>query len=186
MLSHISIQQHSTKHAEIINNRIFILCKHLTKRKDKMATKVRQNAKQVDNDEGNNNNDSFVVPETIIVERKEGFKPSMSDAVATVTKRRPLPGIHSTCLPFGERTGQHGLSLLLTKETERDLFNETFCSRCVESRSKSTGNTSLDAHRQELMQHKKSCTDFRLVDLNSDVTRLVDGLLTTTFCSTEL
>ena len=139
-----------------------------------MATKVRQNAKQVDNDEGNN-----------IVERKESFKTSMSDAVATVTKRRPLPGIHSTCLPFGERTGQHGLSLLLSEETERDLFNETFCSRCIESRSKSTGNTSLDAHRQELMQHKKSCTEYRLV-VNSDETRLVDGLLTTTLCSTEL
>ena len=175
MLGHISIERHSTKHAEIVNNTIFILCKHLTKRKDKMATKVRQNAKQVDNDEGNN-----------IVERKESFKTSMSDAVATVTKRRPLPGIHSTCLPFGERTGQHGLSLLLSEETERGLFNETFCSRCVESRSKSTGNKSLDAHRQELMQHKKSCTDYRLVDLNSDETRLVDGLLTTTLCSTEL
>ena len=152
-----------------------------------MATKVRQNAKQVDNDEGNNNNNSFVVPGIIIAGRKEGFKTSMSDAMATVTKRRPLPGIHSTCLPFGERTGHHGLSLLLSEEAERDSFNETLGSQCLESRSKSPGNTSIDAHRQELMPaHKKSYTEFRLVDLNSDETRPVDGLLTTTLCSTEL
>ena len=148
-----------------------------------MATKVKQNAKQVDKDEDNNYNDNnFVMPETIIAKRKEGFKNSMS-GVAIVTKR----SIHNTCLPFGKRIGQRRLSLLLSEETERDLVNETLCSRCAESWSKSQGNTrSFDAHGQELMQRKKSSTDFKLINFDSDDTRLVDGFLTTTFCSTEL
>lgn len=152
-----------------------------------MATKAKQNIKQVNNDEGNNNNNyNFVVPENIIAERKECFKTSMS-GVAILTNRRHLHSIRSTCLPFGEKSDKHRWSLSLSEETERDLLNETpVCSRCVESRSKSPGNTRLDGHQQNLMQHKKSCTDFRPVNLNSEDTRLVDGLLTTTFCSTEL
>ena len=152
-----------------------------------MATKVRQNAKQVDNDEGNNNNKNFVAPQTIIAERKEGFKTSLS-GVAIVTYRTPLPSNRNTCPPFGERTDPHRLSLSLSdlEETERDFFNETICSQCVESRAKSPGNT-RHTRRQELMQHKRSCsTDLRPINLKSDDTRLVDGLLTTTLCSTEL
>ena len=150
-----------------------------------MATKVEKNAKQVDNDEGNNNN-NFVISQTITAERNESFKTSMS-GVAIFTERRPLPSIHNTCLPFGERIDQQTWSLLLSEETEPDLFNETFCSRCIDSSSKSQGKIRFcDSHRQERMQHKKSSTDFKLVNLNSDDTRLVDGLLTTTLCSTEL
>lgn len=165
---------------------MLIYGKHLANGKDKMATKVKQNAKKVDKDEGSNNNNNFVMPQTIITERKEGFKTSMS-GVAIVTKRRQLPSSHSsTCLPVGERTDQNRLSLLLSEESEPDLFNKTFCSRCDEGRSKSQGYTRFDAYRQGQMHHKIYSTDFKHVNFNSDDTRLVDGLLTTTLCSTEL
>lgn len=84
-----------------------------------MATKAKQNTKQVDNDEGNNNNYNFVVPGNIIAERKECFKTSMS-GVAILTNRRHLHSINirSTCLLFGEKTDKHRWSLSLSEETE--------------------------------------------------------------------
>lgn len=148
------------------------------KSKDKMATKVEQNAKQVGKDEASNNN-NFMMSQSATAERKEGLKTSMS-GVAIVKGRKPL----GTCLPFGGRIDQHRLSLLPSEKTEPDLFNETFCSQCVDNSSKSQGKTRFDARRQEQMQI--CSTDFKLVNLNSGDTRLVDGLLTTTLCSTEL
>jgi len=148
-----------------------------------MATKVKQNANQVDKDEANNNNIFFMSQPTITAERKEDLKTSMS-GVAIVTERKPFQSIHSMCLPFGGRIDQHRLSLLPSEKTEPDLFNETCCSQCGDNSSKSQGKTRFDARRQEQMQI--CSTDFKLVNLNSGDTRLVDGLLTTTLCSTEL
>lgn len=147
-----------------------------------MATKAEQNRKQVDKNEGNSNN---TMSQTIIMERKESSQTSVS-GVAMVTERRPHPSIHNPCLPFGERTDQQRLPLLLSEETERPLFNGMLSTQCEDSSSKSLGKTRFDVHQQEQMLHKISSTDFKLVNLNSDDTRLVDGLLTTTLCSTEL
>lgn len=149
-----------------------------------METKEKQTAKQVDKDKGNNNN---VKCQTITAERKESFKTSTS-GVAIATERRPLPIIqdHSCCLFFGKRSVQPTLFLLLSEETEPALFNETFCSRCAKIRSNTQGKTRSDAYRQEKMHHKICSTDLKHVNLNNNDTRVVNGLLTTTLCSTEL
>jgi len=150
-----------------------------------METKEKQSPKQVDKDEGKNNNK--VKCQTIIAERKERFETSMSGvAIVTDCKQFPIIHDHSRWLPFAERSDQPTLPLSLSEETEPALFNETFCSRCAEGRSKTQGKTRSESNRQEEMHHKICSTDFKQVNLNIDDTRMVNGLLTTTLCSTEL
>lgn len=145
-----------------------------------MAAKPEQNRQQVDKDEGISSSDC----QTTIPERKESFQTPQSGGVMNMG-HRPPPSIHNPCRPLGERIGQQRLAIQSEAETEQGVFKGTFCTRCVSS-SESIEKTLFDVYREEKMKHRISCAQFKLVYLNNTDTRLVDGLLTTTLCSTEL
>ena len=73
----------------------------------------------------------------------------------------------------------------LPEETKQRLFNETVCTRWRDSSSDSKQNSWLDLYQQKQMQQKVTHAHVEL-NLSNDETRLVNGLLTTTLCSTEL
>lgn len=144
--------------------------KPFVKTKGKMATEEEKSGQQVDKDEG------IVVSQIIIT---TGTK-----SLQTVSEMGGAK-IPNPCLPLGERIEQNILTLL-SEETEQDLFRGTQCIRGVDSSSEST--LWVDIYHEKQMHHYKKIpvADFKLVNLNSDDTRLVNGLLTTTLCSTEL
>ncbi|KAJ7386364.1 hypothetical protein OS493_008486 [Desmophyllum pertusum] len=138
-----------------------------------MATKEDQHKRKIGKDDG--------IHSDIILTRDKSFQISKKCG-ATLKPRR---SIQHTCLHFGKRIDQHRLALI-SEETEQDLFRGTQCIRGVDSSSEST--LWVDIYHEKQMHHYKKIpvADFKLVNLNSDDTRLVNGLLTTTLCSTEL
>ncbi|KAJ7386365.1 hypothetical protein OS493_008487 [Desmophyllum pertusum] len=141
--------------------------KPFVKSKGKMATEEEKSGQQVDKDEG------IVVSQIIIT---TGTK-----SLQTVSEMGGAK-IANPCLPLGERIEQNILSLL-SEETEQDLFSGTFCTR-----SEATLKTWFDIYQEKQMHHYQKITvaEFKLVNDDNDDTRLVNGLLTTTLCSTEL
>lgn len=141
-----------------------------------MAAKPEQNRQQVDKDESISNNDC----QSTILAREESFQTPESGAVMVMGQP---PNIHNPRLLLTERISQKRHS----EETEQGLFKAgIFCTRCVDNSSESIEKTWFNVYQEELMKHKISCAQFKLIYLNNNGTRLVDGLLTTTLCSTEL
>ena len=70
-------------------------------------------------------------------------------------------------------------------ETKKPLFNETVCTWWTDSSCDSKQNSWLDLYQEKQMQQKVTNAQVD-VNLSNDETRLVNGLLTTTLCSTEL
>lgn len=87
----------------------------------------------------------------------------------------------NTCLRVEERIVQRKLSLPCGKVKE-----EMFYSRCVDVRSsESRHKTLFDLYEEKHTHERITTSQFHALEDHSD-TRLVDGLLTTTLCSTEL
>jgi len=78
-----------------------------------------------------------------------------------------------------ERTDHERLS----RETKQRSFNETVFTQCTDGSSESKLNSCVCKEKQ--MQRKITNAQVKL-NLSDDETRLVNGLLTTTLCSTEL
>lgn len=144
-------------------------CKNLTKGNDNMASKLEQNKQQDHKDKGIT---SDIMSQVIITATSKSQKSlQTASQVDDATDFQTPPS-----LLLGERIEQQGLS----EETEQNLFNGTFCTRCVDNSSESR----FDIY-QERNMHKITDAQVNL-NMNDDDTRLVNGLLTTTLCSTEL
>jgi len=80
-----------------------------------------------------------------------------------------------------ERTDHERLS----GETKQRSFNETVFTQCTDGSSESELNSWYNVCKEKQMQHKITNAQVKL-NLSDDETRLINGLLTTTLCSTEL
>ena len=88
--------------------------------------------------------------------------------------------IQTPSLPFEDQINQRRFS----EETQQDLIYRTFCTR-IDSGSEVRLQTWFDIHQERKMPHMITASQVNL-HMNNDDTRLVNGLLTTTLCSTEL
>ncbi|XP_078353276.1 uncharacterized protein LOC144638042 [Oculina patagonica] len=148
-------------------------CKNFMKSNDKMATKLEQDKQQVHKDK--------VITSDIVSQVKITATSKSQKCLQTTSQVGNASLLLPPSLLLGERIEQQGLS----QETEQNLFNETFCTLCVDNSSES--RTWFDIYQERNMQlhHKITAAQFNL-NMSSDDTRLVNGLLTTTLCSTEL
>lgn len=154
--------------------------KSLMKYKTKKAARPEQNRQQVNKDEGTSNNDSQATVST----RKDSLQTPRGVGVMNMG-HGPPSRIHSSCLTLSEGMCQKSLNLS-SEETEQSLLKGTFSTRCVVSSSESIEETWFDIYQGKQMKQKMSGAQFKLFYFNNNDTRFVDGLLTTTLCSTEL
>ena len=141
-------------------------CRPLMVNNDNMAASVEQNRQEDDKDHQ-------LIPQVIAVTSSASLQTASKTEGANRQNPRPT---------LGERTDHHER---LPGETNQHLFNETLCTRWTYSSSESKRNTSFDIYQAKQMQHKITNAQVK-VNLSDDETRLVNGLLTTTLCSTEL
>lgn len=132
-----------------------------------MSTSAEQNRQQHDKDH------SGLITSQVIAVRRSA---SLQTASKTEDANRQNPGP-----TLGERIDHQRLP----EETKQRLFNETVCPRWTDSSSDSKQNSWLDCYQEKQIQHKITNAQVEL-NLSDDETRLVNGLLTTTLCSTEL
>ena len=144
------------------------------KSKDKIATQEKQTRQQFVVDKDQDISDNAVMLQTIISRSSKSIGTSQS---------KVLQNNQNSCLRLEERIVHRKLSLPSGK-----VEQELFYSRCVDVSSSETNLNLFDLYQERHIQEKITFSQFELVyNLNdhSD-TRLVDGLLTTTLCSTEL
>lgn len=134
-----------------------------------MATKLKRDKKQESKDD---------IASDIIMAEVCATRTSRS--LQTASEVGNVTDFQTSSLLLGERIDRQKLS----EETEQALFNKPFCPRWVDSSTESRLQTGFDIYHERKMQHKITTT--AQVNINSDDTRLVNGLLTTTLCSTEL
>ena len=135
---------------------------------DSMATKGEQNRQQDDKDHSR-----LIISQVIAVRGPANLQITASETEGA-NSQNPGPA-------FGERIDHQRL----LEETERRFFNETVCTRWKDSSSDLKQNSWLDLYQEKQMHHKITNAQDEL-SLPDDETRLVNGLLTTTLCSTEL
>ena len=132
-----------------------------------MATNVEQDRQQDDKDHSGQ-----TISQAIGVRSSTSLQTASQREGAII--QNPSPAL-------GERLDHQRLS----EETKQRLFNETVCTRWRDSSSDSKQNLWLDLYQEKQMQQKVTHAHVEL-KLSNDETRLVNGLLTTTLCSTEL
>lgn len=153
-----------------VKSKLKSYCRPFMTNNDSMATKVQQNRQQDDKDEGICT--GLMISQVITVTRSESRQTALKMEGAN---------IQNPCPTLGERTDQQ----TSPEETKQGLFTGTVCTRCTDGSSESKLNSWLDIYQQKQMQHKITNAPVKL-NLPNDDTRLVNGLLTTTLCSTEL
>ena len=142
-------------------------CRPFIVNNDSMATNVEQDRQQDDKDHNG------LMTSQVIVVRSSA---SLQTALKTEGAKSQNLG-----LTLGERIDHQRLP----EETKQRLFNETLRTRWTDSSSDSKQNSWLDLYQEKQMQQKVTNAQVEL-NLSDDDTRLVNGLLTTTLCSTEL
>ena len=134
---------------------------------DSMSTSLEKNRQQDDKD----HNDLII--SQVIAERSPASLQTASKAEGASSQ--------NTGPTLGERIDHQRLP----EETKQRFLNETVCTRWTDSSSDSKQYPWLDLYQVNQMQHKLTNAQVEL-NLSGDETRLVNGLLTTTLCSTEL
>ena len=145
-------------------------CRPFMVNNDSMATKGAQNRQQDDKDQGICS--GLIISQVITVTRSASLQTASKTEGAN--SQNPCPALR-------ERTDHQRLQ----EETKQHLFNEAVSTRCTGSSSESKVNSWFDIYQGKQMQHKITNAQVKL-NLPNDDTRLVNGLLTTTLCSTEL
>lgn len=146
-------------------------CRAFMINKDSMSTKVEQNSELDDENQGTCT-DLIISSRVTTVTRSASLHTASKSEVAN--SQNPCPTL-------GDRTDLQRLP----EQTKQGLFNESVCTRCTGSSSESELNSWFDIYEEKQMQHKITNAQVEL-NLPNDDTSLVDGLLTTTLCSTEL
>ena len=159
--------------------------------KSKVMTQRKQNSQQVMSDKDQEPitckdqgiSDDIVMFQTII-----SRKLSTKSLETSICAQNEAPQNNSnSCLHLEERIVQRKISLPSGKVEE-----EVFYTQCVDVRSSSESRVKPcfePLYLEEQIHRKITSSQFHLVynlDYGHSDTRLVDGLLTTTLCSTEL
>lgn len=141
-------------------------CKAFMVNKDSMSTNIEENSEQ--DDQGTCT--GLIISQVTTVTRSASLQTASKTEVAN--SQNPCPTL-------GDRTDLQRLP----ERTKQGLFKESVCTRC--SSSESELNSWFDIYQEKQMQHKITNAQVEL-NLPNDDTSLVNGLLTTTLCSTEL
>ena len=155
---------------------MFKTLKLLVKNKDRIAAREKKNGRQNVIDKDQRSNSDIFMYHTIISR-------TASSSLETSHKKKSQNN-SNTCLRVEERIVQRKLSLPCGK-----VEQELFYSRCVDvSSSECRHKTLFDLYEEKHTQEKITTSQFQLFEALKDHsdTRLEDGLLTTTLCSTEL
>lgn len=154
--------------------------KFFLKGKDKFASSRKQGRRQsVDGQEECVRNDTVMFH--ALISRRTGRRSSFdSSEISSATSNL------NSCLRFQERLVRRQLSL-----TSGGVEKELFYTRRIDFTSRElTLGTHFDLFIEENIQENSDCSPCKLVTNNAMITdsdtRIVDGLLTTTLCSTEL
>lgn len=152
-----------------VKSKLKSCCRPFMVNNDNMATSVEQNRQQDDKDHS-----VQIISQVIAVTRRASLQTASKILTEGTDSQNPCPTLQ-------ERTDHQRLP----EETKQRLFNETVFTQCTDSRSESKPNSWFNIYQEKQMQHKitNAQVEFKLSD---DETRLVNGLLTTTLCSTEL
>lgn len=145
-------------------------CRAFMVNKDNMSTKVEQNSDQDHKNQGTCT--GLIISQVMTVTRSASLQTASKTEVAN--SQNPCPTL-------GDRTDLQRLP----EQTKQGLFNESVCTRCTSSSSESELNSWFDIYQEKQMKHKITNAQVEL-NLPNDDTSLVNGLLTTTLCSTEL
>ena len=141
-------------------------CRPFMVNNDSMSTKGAQNRQQDDKDQGICS--GLIISQVITVTRSASLQTASKTEGAN--SQNPCPTLR-------ERTDHQRLQ----EETKQHLFNETVSTRCTGSSSESNLNSWFDIYQED----KITNAQVKRLNLPNDDTRLVNGLLTTTLCSTE-
>lgn len=140
---------------------------------------INKEKRAQDEDQDEDISKDIILPQIIITSRGVSFKRSSKEVEHVVR-------ICHTSPPKGEREDYQRLPLV-SEQTKQSLRRGSFSSECIRSISAETRqNMCFNVHWEKKIGLEISKDQFQLVDLNENDTRLVNGLRTTTLCSTEL
>lgn len=143
----------------------------------------------VDKNDGTSSNRTPCKATANIPTRGKCLEDSRRDETST-EQTPPLSNTSHVCPTLEERADQQSLSSP-SEETSKDFYKNTSQSIRYEKPSSTESQlnwTWFDISESRQMKHSHTITTAlnQLVELNKNDTRLVNGLLTTTLCSTEL
>ena len=149
-----------------VKSKLKSCCRPFMVNNDNMAS-VEQNRQQDDKDHS-----TQIISQVIALTRSASLQ---------TTSKTEGANSQNPCPILQERTDHRRLP----EETKQRLFNEICFTQCKDSSSESKPNLCLNIYREKQMQHKITNAQVKL-NLSDHETRLVNELLTTTLCSTEL